>query len=348
MILSLTCINTLWRGCHLAIRPPKEIAELSKNYIASNNIQGNYIVLDRDNTWRDFPYLFGNRLSLLSLEDGKEYWIMDYQHIMKGFYPFYYEGDKIYGQFIDGLGAYHEIYEVDIITGKRRGIIDKWDMGEYIVLDGKMIYNRGVDANILEAYDIKKKNTEVIATTEEDYIHLLSPYGNYAFAYVREETEEYIIRYNTESRQTEKFPLIQDLYEDDSRYEEGFKYSFTPFSEKDMLIAFEEGGIAEYDIETQKYYEVVSPEEASNLLDGDPFNAGIGMRKGRLYYCVDGKGIFKKNKDKKAELMIPWEEMADKSENDLEISVVFAKDYAVVVTEDSSGIRKYKSFYLKE
>lgn len=351
-IIFILCMNMLFQTIGFAIRPSEDIMNVSKNEIASDMIQDNYIVIEKRNNWTDFPFVFGNRVLLLSLNDGKEYQIMNYSHISDQFYPMFYVEDRIYGMVGNGKGMKLEIYEVDIRTGKSRKILGKVSLGDYAVTNDTIVYGvtgeDGVES--LMSYDIENDETNVIDTKvslEDADFEVLGSYEKYIFVYVQEDEGEYILRYDTDTKALETYTLSEDLSEPFDSESEELKKSIVPYSESKLLIAFEEGGVSEYDMETQKISSILSKKEAPDLLYGDRLQVGLGKKNENLYYCVNKKGVYKKNMDsKKAELVIPWDVIVDKRKKYDDIEMVFAKDYAVAVRYKENGERGYEAFPL--
>lgn len=352
IIMSVLCANMLFQMVGFATRPSEDMMNVSKNEIASDMIQDNYIVIEKRNNWMDFPFVFGNRLLLLSLNDGKEYQIMNYSHISDQFYPMFYVEDRIYGMVGNGKGMKLEIYEVDIRTGKRRKILSKVSLDDYAVANNTIVYG-GTEEDVAEtlmSYDIENGETTVIDTKislEDADFEVLGSYEKYIFIYVQEDEEEYILRYDTDVKTVERYILPEDMSEPSDSESEELKKSIVPYGESKLLIAFEEGGLSEYDMETQKISSILLKKEAPDLLYGDRLQVGLGKKNENLYYCVNQKGVYKKNIDsKKTALVIPWDVIVDKRKKYDDIEMVFAKDYAVAVRYKENGEREYQAFPL--
>lgn len=351
IIMSVLCANMLFQMVGFAIRPSEDMMNVSKNEIASDMIQDNYMVIEKRNNWTDFSFVFGNRVLLLSLNDGKEYQIMNYNHILDQFYPMFYVEDRIYGMVGNGKGMKLEIYEVDIRTGKSRKILGKVSLDDYAVANNTIVYGGTEDvAETLMSYDIENGETTVIDTKlslEDADFEVLGSYEKYIFIHVQGDEEEYILRYDTDVKTVERYILPEDMSEPFDSESEELKKSIVPYGESKLLIAFEEGGLSEYDMETQEVSNILSEKEAPDLLYGDRLQVGLGKKNGNLYYCVNEKGVYKKNMDsKKAELVIPWDIVVDKRKKYDDIEMVFAKDYAVAVRYKENGEREYEAFPL--
>lgn len=313
------------------------------------------MVIEEKNSLKNFPYMFGNQVLIQSLSDGKTYYVMNYQNILNKFSPQFYVGDKIYGQVYNGKGTSYDIYEVDVFTGDRRKILEEANMNDYIVSNGTIVYDKTTldETEILVARDIVTED-EIVITEKQSaadaYISLLGVYEENIFVCIEEKTQETIIRYNTANKEITEFPLRKDLYENDELYSEGLKDCMLPFGKTKLLIVFSQGGISEYDVETQEITEISSQKEAYNLLYGDSLNTAIGIKNEYLYYCIDGKGVYKKSmnvrRKEKAELIIPWADIVGEGEQYYDISMLFSKDYAVAVLQRESMEEEYKKYLL--
>lgn len=355
IILGIACINILIHGYRFS-RKFEDINSISKNAIASDNVQENYMVIEKKNGLLNFPYIFGNRIIIHSLSDEKDYCIMDYQSIMNQFEPSFYDGTKIYGQISDDKGTFCEIYEIDVITGKKKTVLEEEWMDEYIVSNETILYSQATenDTQILVAYDIDSKEKRILTETDsywDEFIYFPGVYREYIFGYIEKDGDEKIIRYNSEKKEAEEFSVNKELYEKDGVYVEEMKRCMIPFGENKLLVVFDEGGICEYQIDTKMLRKITDKNEASNLLDGNYPNVGMGLKNGYLYYGVNGKGIYRKNiekTDEKAECVIPWEDVANVEEEYDDISMVFAKDYVVAIRQKKNTEEiEYEAYFIE-
>lgn len=115
---------------------PGETQEYVDNY---QNSTGNYVAICEDNDWRNFPFITGGRLKLLSIPDGKEYTVADDKSWLTGFREVVIHGSHIY--YHDSWdGSPKELYTVDL--NDRRHKKELWFIYEqpYYISEDRIFY----------------------------------------------------------------------------------------------------------------------------------------------------------------------------------------------------------------
>ena len=127
-----------------------EVNQSVDTYCAS---QGNYIAVCQENGLRQFPFVLGGRLSLLSLETGKFYTIKNDRSFLGGFVYPVLQGDAIY--YFDGWDGSPQFLYVSDLKKKTKETLILEDVEDYAISGEQMFYTNGDDTVLLYSQNLK-------------------------------------------------------------------------------------------------------------------------------------------------------------------------------------------------
>jgi hypothetical protein len=250
------------------------------------------IAFSRQNTWKDFPVFWGERLELYSITDGKSYFVIENTKFNQTIQdPLTICGDYIYYQEESEIVQSAGLCRVNVRDGKREELGITFE--NYVIDDNLFYYNSYVSEDnendtkvIVYCRNLETGETKQILSmdynaekSEYDYLDYMNVVDHKLILHIPQERE--LISYNLEDEVCEKKTFLEKNEN---------LISMTMQDNNTMLAYTEQGGLFLYDIKSGNRIEFLQAEEieAEGLSD---------IAYGQLP-CQDGKIVYYDNSDK--------------------------------------------------
>ena len=303
-------------------------------------MQGDTVVVCKDNTLRNFPVFWGSRVELYSISDKKRYVVADTKRLGQSLHdPVTICGDYIYyeesGKRIERVGK--GFCRVNISSG------EKEDLGEInyenYVIDGEVIYYKpnwreedefGIEKSIYR-WDLKSGEKEKVASFEADpqrsddekFFDHMSMLGDCLV--LHSSCEQEIVLYYLQEGRMEKLPLLQKGEE---------LWDIIAKDEDTLIVLAEKSGMFLYNVQSGEREELLTASEIDleafertrNEISINEKYEGLGYENGQIIFHA-GEDILYSYDIEKDERRQLYDIGAEKEWADCEIKVSTSPNY---------------------
>jgi len=314
----------------------EEINESADNYSAN---QGNHLVIPQENTIHQFPFIFGERISMLSLPDGKLSNLVDKKGIIRGLaYPSL-QGDNLYFFSTWDSAVQGELYWMDIRKKNKPKVVAERVL-KYTLNENEIFFNR-VSVKKDGYMDLCQKN---IQSNNERVIMRFEQTDYYDFPFLSIRNE--VLFYFDEMKST---LYVMDLQSEKiekhilSSLEDDLVMDIQSISDDVVLIAMSKSGIIEYDLKNNKKMKLLSLGNMNDYLEMNRGRYNIHQKNGNIYYSDKNHSVFSYNvKTKKISEIINWNKVDIVNEyivhsHSARVYFYYCKDYIAIEVEDMRG-----------
>lgn len=310
----------------------KEINE-SVNVYSAN--QGNYLAIAQNNTFRQFPFIFGGRISIMALPEGKVTTITDRKGLLRGLALPSLQGDGLY--FFDTWddSVQGSLYWMDVKENNRPIVIAE-RVRKYTTDGDELFYTRTgitdsdyylIQKNINAGYEkeLLRFDSEMDGT-----LQYLSIKNGMLFCF--DETKNILYAMELKLKDMEKYVL--------SDVEDDWVMDIQLISSNTALIAMSKSGIIEYNFESEKSKEIIPIGSMNEYYEFNRGRYSFYQKSEEIYFNDANYTIYLYGKDtnEKKEI-INWDEERIKKEgielsDSANINIYYCTDYIITEFRD--------------
>lgn len=292
----LIVFNTILYLVRLNIPVKADFEEINSAADTYTTSQGNYIVVCTDNGIKQFPFVFGGRLALVSVSDGKTYILKDNKHFLGGFADASLLGDRVYYfEAWDGIDQF--LYCWDQKSRKEHLVLE--NVEEYAVNDGDIFYAKTDNSSILYVKNLKSDESKIIykGNPQTGVIDYLSIKEN--VLYYSDTGEGALYAKNLETNKIIEYAISEKEDPDD------WVCGVFPLEENRLLIATGKSGILLYDTKEFTKDKVATIGDISKAWNHQTYN--LNCIDNSLYYYDKDYTVYKYNlSTKERQKLIDW------------------------------------------
>lgn len=258
--------------------------------------QGNYLSLSRENGIRQFPFVCGGRVSLLSLPDAKIYPVADTKRFLEGFASPAVKGDYVYF-----FQSWDSAKTGTLLCKNIRKNSGSQKVAEHVnnyVLQGdELFYINGRD-NALYCKNLKT-NQETRLLSMDDALQNFQLEAEGDMLYVFGDEERILYALNLKNGKAEKSLFFKPKGKEILRIQ--------PLSDKSILAATKQFGILEYNWKSQTARTLVSPGDLGQVFKQNGQRYDFCTKEEFVYYYDRNFVLHQYNRQtKQTERLIDW------------------------------------------
>lgn len=288
--------------------------------------QENYLVLCQENGIKEFPFVSGGRLSLLSLADGKIYTLRDTKKYLWGFARPSLRGNNVY--YLNAWdGSPQGILYIRELKGRGDTHILAEFVDRYALSGNKLFYTKTNDGNLYYKNLKTKKESVLIEGGSETFQPAYLAVKDGVLYYADNENGNLITK-NINRKSNEEQISLNDWILD-----------IQPMSDNKVLIATGRHGILEYDLKEQKKRTVVDLNDMRGVFENNYYRYNFHFTDNKIYFYDENFDVyvFDMNVQKKTPI-IDWalvnsvQDFIDETDN-LSMYFSYCPDFIAVEVE---------------
>lgn len=325
-LIILIILNTILYLVRLNMPVKADFEEMNSAADTYTTSQGNYIAVCTDNGIKQFPFVFGGRLALVSVSDGKTYMLKDNKSFLGGFADASLLGDRVYYfEAWDGISQFLYCWD----QKSRKEHLVSGNVETYAVNDTDIFYVKADNSSNLYAKSLKSNEDEskIIykGDPETGVIEYLNIKEN--ILYYSDTGKGALYTRNLDTNQVTKYVISENRDPDD------WICSVFPVDDNHLLIATGKSGILLYNTKENTKDKVADTGEINRAWDYRTYN--FTCIDNNLYYYDKDYTVYKYNlKTQDRQTLIDWtsvKEVRDYIEDTENVSMHFSfcPDYIV-------------------